>query len=121
MTMTTEHNAMVLECDHCEDSGTYLPGAARLTLFTHGRMLLEFFCVHCREHNGQQLVRVDFAQALTEMGVPTTIVRVPLEVAEHPHDKTPAITKGAVTGFERMRLDLFNTLVERELKWDGRQ
>lgn len=119
--MTTEQpNAMVLKCTDCDDNGTYVPSAARLTLYTHGRMILEFFCVHCRMHNRQELARTAFADALMEMGVPTTVVAVPAEVGEHPDPRTPAITRGHVTGLERMSMEIFNRVVERELKLDGR-
>lgn len=119
--MTTEKpNAMVLRCEDCCDNGTYLPGAARLTLYTHGRMVLEFFCVHCRMLNRQQLRRAAFADALTEMGVPTTTVVVPAEVGEHPDPRTPAITGGHVMLLEKMSMAVFNRQMERELKFDGR-
>jgi hypothetical protein len=123
MTMTTTTmtdqqmvDAMILECSLCRENGTYVPKATRLTLFTHGLMVLRFFCVHCYEMDHQVLRTSAFADQLTQLGVPTTVVRTPMELFEHPDPKVPAITKGHCTGMERLSLEMFNRVVDRELR-----
>jgi hypothetical protein len=108
-------DAMVLQCSLCRETGTYVVAATRLTLFTHGLMVLQFFCVHCYELDRQELGDPTFADRLTQMGVPTTVVRVPMECFEHPDATVPCITKGHVAGMERLSLEVFNRVVDREL------
>lgn len=114
-TMTELADAMILECSRCREHGTYVAKATRLTLFTHGLMVLRFFCVHCYELDYQVLKSSAFADQLTQLGVPTTVVRTPMEMFEHPDANVPAITQGHCTGMERLSLEVFNRVLEREL------
>lgn len=115
-TMTEQMvDAMILECSLCRENGTYVPKATRLTLFTHGLIVLRFFCVHCYDLDRQVVRSSAFADQLTQLGVPTTVVRTPMEMFEHPEATVPAITMGHVMLVERASLKVFNQLLVQEL------
>lgn len=115
-TMTEAPKVLLLECQHCAEQCGLQPQAARLDLHTTGLMVLRFFCLHCYELNRVALGGADFAQAIADMGVPTTIIRVPLEVTEHPHPDLPPISNFAVEKWERLPLRALNEYAMRELR-----
>ena len=109
-------DVLVLRCTLCEFDSTLMPKACRLTLYTHGLMILRFFCLHCHELVTVPLKSVDFAQAMSDAGVPTDVVRVPDEVLEHPSpDKLP-INVQECRYLENVPLSYFQAQTIRELK-----
>jgi hypothetical protein len=65
-------------CLWCFGLAQYQPSAFLLRLFDDGSMRLHFFCLHCREESYQVVVDPEMAQALTDAGVRTDLVK-PLE------------------------------------------
>ena len=79
-------------------------------------MMLRFFCLHCHDLVAVPLSNVDFAQAMSDAGVPTTVVRVPGEVSEHPPATHLPINVQECRYIENVPLSYFNEATARELK-----
>lgn len=74
-------------CQHCLELRQFRPSAARLTLYSHGRAVLRFFCLDCHELNAQEVESIQTARAMGAAGVATEVVIVPAEVAERAEDE----------------------------------
>lgn len=105
------HATITTTCDHCGTGAVYKPSAIRLTLYTHGVVVMEFFCIMCRLEN-HRIIDVDLGQHLELAGVVTTIVHTPGELLEHPPEGSPPVTDLDVDRIESMSLDVFNRLME---------
>lgn len=108
-------DVIVLRCSECREDSTLLLKACRLRLFRHGLILLNYFCLHCRE-----LVRLEvspsFGEALANAGIPATIVDSPQEMGEHPSATVPPIRDQDCRYMEAVPLRYFNEHVRRELR-----
>lgn len=101
-------------CSFCALLGDMRPGAGRITLYSHGVVSLEFFCVHCHEYN-RTPIHAGLAEALTDIGVPTDVVAVPAEMYEHPLEGAARpIATIECAHLERYSLDLFQRLAIKE-------
>lgn len=98
-------------CDYCGNGAVYRPSGISMTLYTHGVIVMEFFCVVCRLEN-HRVINVDLGQHLELVGVVTTIVHTPGELLEHPPADAPPIGAEDVDRIESMSLDVFNRLME---------
>jgi hypothetical protein len=101
-------------CDHCGAGAVYKPSAIAVTIYTHGVIVMEFFCVKCREEN-RRVIGMDLAEHLALVGVQATVVRTPLELMEHPSPDTPPITEVEVELFADRGLETFNRLLRFEV------
>jgi hypothetical protein len=113
---TSKIEVLVLRCNECREDSTLLLRACRLRLFRHGLMVLNFFCLHCKELARVELQGVSFAEALSNAGVPTTIVDSPQEMAEHPSETVARIGEQECRYLEQVPINYFNEHVARELK-----
>lgn len=113
--MAQDDQAIQARCTYCRMLRYYVPTGARLTLYTDQRMILNFFCIECREYNAQRIGNVKTAQSIEKAGVPTVVVRVPLEISEHPGPSTPAIQLHELVCMEEASDSLFNEIARREL------
>ena len=100
-------------CLHCRARNEYLPSGLALTLYTHGVVVMRFFCLSCRELNAQQ-VADEVAEHLGDAGVASTIVVTPDEVLEWPPLDLPAICETDCRQLERLTTDVFNRWMEHE-------
>lgn len=100
-------------CDHCGVGAVYRPSAIGMKLYTHGVIVMEFFCVKCRLEN-RRIIEVDLAEHLEHVGVTATVVHTPGELLEHPPPGTPPIADADVDRIESMSLDVFNRLMRFE-------
>ena len=106
---------IVLRCPECREDSTLLLSACRLRLFRHGLMLLNYFCLHCREMARIE-IGVSFAEALSEAGIPATIVDSPQEMAEHPSAAARPIIDQDCRYMEAVPIGYFNEHIRRELR-----
>lgn len=101
-------------CLHCKERREYQPKAFDLQLFTHGVVQMQFFCAACRELNAQQ-VPDEIAEAMSDVGVSTTIVVTPGEVLEWPPLTVRNICDQDCLLFELMSIENFNERLRKEL------
>lgn len=106
-------------CLYCKQVINFRPSAAKITLFTDTEMIFEFFCLQpgCRAYNRQRIMSIEVARGLSNAGVPTTVVHIPLEVIERQHDLAlgALITEGEADYVEAQSTVLFNRIVAQEL------
>lgn len=110
-----------IHCVHCSGRTDYEPAALHLSLFEGGyddvTMVLRFHCPKCGQWNSQLIVE-KFALALTDIGVPTTVMgpipeleeNVELRAGNGPQGR---LSIGFVETFATMSIDSFNRLVAR--------
>jgi len=110
-------------CLHCAERSDYEPEQMHLSLFEGGYddvvMLLRFRCATCLQWNSQLVVE-QFAEALTDIGVATTVVghcpeldeNLELRAGNGPQGR---LTAGFVDTFGAMSIDSFNRLLARHV------
>lgn len=102
-------------CLHCHETLLYRKEGVCVELMSHGVALFVFFCASCRQENRQRL-DPESGQKLTDLGIPTTFVSVPLEVAERVEAaKGPAISAMDVAWFTDATHEHFQQCAWREL------
>jgi len=114
-TDSTPINALVVDCPLCRQTSTLQRSALKLYLYTHGVMVLRYFCLHCHELCSNVIHSVEFARSLAARGVASEVIRVPEEMAEHPGPEVKAITEMECRYLEVMALTFFNERFRREL------
>ena len=106
-------------CLYCKRVLNFRPLAAKITLFTDTAMIFEFFCLQpgCRAYNRQRIMSIEVARGLSEAGVPTMVVHIPLEVIERQDDLAlgTLITEAEAEYVAAQSTALFNRIVAREL------
>jgi len=106
-------DSFTVSCLACNEARTYVASGGRLTLYSHGWMVLEFWCQACYEHNAWRIVDVDFAEQISRLGVPTRLVSVPAEMLEHP-SMGESINEVDVRQMENVNLTYFQERLNRE-------
>lgn len=101
-------------CESCGIRRTYQGKAVEVALYTHGHQRLRFFCLTCRAYNEIELDDV-LAERLCDMGLPSTVVVVPLEVLEWPSPRRPPICLIDVEVFSRNSVGYMQRRVAAEI------
>lgn len=102
-------------CDGCHVRTDLVPTAGRIVIYTHGVMVLEFFCPACRAFNRYPMTDLVLVKALRRAGVPTSVVRTPAEMTEHPPLGAPVITAQELEAMEVCNAVVFEQFLISEL------
>lgn len=109
-----EANVVQARCLHCRTLLIYSPSAGKITLFTNTAMIFEFFCTDCYSYNRQRIINIEVAKGLSDAGVPTIVVHVPMEVMER-DELGEIIGEPDCVLVEGASLAHFNQVAQREL------
>jgi hypothetical protein len=93
---------ITIRCGTCLKAGQYAPTGVRVTVLSNLGCYYEFFCHSpvCRAYNKAWL-DLEPATKLHDAGVPTRVIDVPAEVAEHPHPDAPGLSEDDLHVFLR--------------------